>query len=306
MRLIGTIEGDQRAAKFSDYLYTRGIENNVERDDANRFEVWVSDDDKLAEASQLLQQFMANPESPEYAGAENAARKQRAQEVAEAEAAEKRVFNSGQVLYRQRSGMIIITGLLIVISVCVAWFTKLGEDRAALQPWSITQYQVDDRFMTWEGGIPEVKAGQVWRLVTPIFIHFGAIHLFFNMYWLIYLGGMIERAKGHFYLLGLVLVMAVLSNLAQYYISIPGVSRAVPSFGGMSGVNYALFGYCWMKSKYDFASGIEIHPNTVAMMVVWFVICFAGIMPVANMAHAAGLVGGMVWGVISAKRNLRR
>ena len=305
MRLIGTIEGDQRAAKFSDYLYTRGIENNVERDDASRFEVWVSDDDQLAEATQLLQQFMANPESPEYAGAENAARKQRAREVAEAEAAEKRVFNSGQVLNRQRTGAVTVTVLLIVISISVAFLTSTGKDVSAVQPWVITKYQSTGDSIMWLRGLPEIRKGEVWRLITPIFLHFGSMHLFFNMYCLIFLGTMIERSIGSLKLLFMVIIIAAISNLAEYAITIPRLSSGAPNFGGMSGVVFALFGYAWMRSKYDFASGIEVQQLTIVMMLISFVIGLTGKFAIANMVHSVGLAGGLLWGIIDAKRRLR-
>ena len=304
MRLIGTIERDQHANTFSDYLFVRGIENRVELE-GQHYEVWVMDDAQMEEAANLLKQFMANPAAPEYHSASSAARKKEAQLLEEEAAASKRTFTSREVLHRDRNTPIFATLLLVAICICVAVLSKFGKDREAIQGWFIAQFMQAGEYYLPKG-MPEVMQGQVWRVITPIFIHFDFIHLFFNMYWLVYLGGMIERLKGHFYLLILVFVSGALSNLAQYYVPLPGFSSGMPSFGGMSGVNYALFGYCWMKSKYDFASGISLHPSTVATMVIWFVICFTGIMPVANMAHTGGLVIGIIWGYTSARQRLNR
>ena len=44
--------------------------------------------------------------------------------------------------------------------------------------------------------IPEVRRGQVWRLLTPVFIHFGIIHLLFNMLVLFFFGPAVEERMG--------------------------------------------------------------------------------------------------------------
>ncbi len=99
--------------------------------------------------------------------------------------------------------------------------------------------------------------------MTPIFLHFGLIHLLFNMVFLYQLGGMIEARRGPWRYLLLGLVCAVLSNIAQYGLSTIGwedgrfVVQMPGLFGGMSGVLYGLFGYIWMKSRYEPALGLR-------------------------------------------------
>ena len=140
------------------------------------------------------------------------------------------------------------------------------------------------------GFLPEVRQGEVWRLITPIFIHMSIVHLLFNMLWLKDLGSMIEARKGTWTLLLLVLVIGVCSNLGQDLLS-------GPDFGGMSGVLYGLFGFIWMRGKFDPASGLRLNQANVVMMVGWFFLCLFGIIPnVANGAHGVGLVMGMIWG----------
>ena len=41
-----------------------------------------------------------------------------------------------------------------------------------------------------------VTDGQVWRLLTPIFLHFGIVHLAFNLLVLSWLGNMVESRRG--------------------------------------------------------------------------------------------------------------
>jgi GlpG protein len=136
-------------------------------------------------------------------------------------------------------------------------------------------------------------------LITPIFIHFSIWHILFNMLWLWDLGSMIENRQGSLLFLVLVIVIAVLSNLGEFFYS------HHPNFGGMSGVVYGLIGYIWMRGKFDPGSGVYLHPYTVLSALAWFVACILKIFPfaIANGAHAAGLAIGMAWGYLSSLRH---
>ena len=69
-----------------------------------------------------------------------------------------------------------LTAILIAISVIVALGSGLGANFEKVEPLLISYYV--------KQGLPEVMSGEVWRLLTPIFIHFGFVHLAFNMLWL--------------------------------------------------------------------------------------------------------------------------
>ena len=146
----------------------------------------------------------------------------------------------------------------------------------------------------------EDPVGQVWRLITPIFIHFGPLHLLFNMLWLRDLGAMIEIRQGMLKLALLVVVLGVASNLGQYAIG-------GPYFGGMSGVLYGLFGYIWLRGHCDPASGLALSSTIVWMMMIWFFLCLFGIIEnVANGTHVVGLVLGVLWGAAPMARKFFR
>jgi GlpG protein len=112
----------------------------------------------------------------------------------------------------------------------------------------------------------------------------------------------------------LVLVLAVASNLGEYYAAphwVDGVGLkwgSGPTFGGMSGVNYGLFGYVWMKARYDQGSGFIMSSSTVVLMIAWYFLCFTGLIgSVANMAHTVGLLVGVLIGAAPHFwRSLRR
>jgi GlpG protein len=139
-----------------------------------------------------------------------------------------------------------------------------------------------------------------------MFIHFSILHIFFNMLWLRDLGSIVEGYDGRRKFLVLLFLTAALSNLAQFMIRIPGfptLSGGTPWFGGMSGVVYGLFGYIWMRGKFDPRSGLHLHKEIVIQMLVWLVLCFTGVIgAIANMAHLFGLLTGMAVGYLVSLR----
>jgi membrane associated rhomboid family serine protease len=146
----------------------------------------------------------------------------------------------------------------------------------------------------------DILGGEVWRIVTPMFLHLGILHLLFNMMWLWDLGRLVEIIKGSVFLGVFVLLTGALSNATQYVIT------ASPAFGGMSGVVYALLGYVWMQGKFNPRFGFELHQATVIMMLIWYVACWTGLAgPIANWAHTAGLLLGVAWGYLDAHRGRR-
>ncbi len=145
-----------------------------------------------------------------------------------------------------------------------------------------------------------MKSGEVWRLLTPIFVHYGVLHLGLNMFALWVLGRAMELRRRGLALLALVIIVGVVSNLAEYW-------ESGPHFGGMSGVLYGLFGYMWMQGRFNPRFGIHLPQSLINALLIWFVICWSGIFKLlldlhfANMAHTAGLLTGVIWGLVSAK-----
>lgn len=178
----------------------------------------------------------------------------------------------------------------------VGVYSRWGAHLEALRPFLITNYR--------GLGLIEVGNGEVWRLVTPIFIHFGLMHVLLNMLWLWQLGGLVELHRGRAALIGLVLVSSVLSNLSQFHFS-HGL------FGGMSGVVFALLGYLWMQGRMNPGFAVRLDPRLVWMLMAWFAVCWSGLLGlfgihIANVAHTVGLVVGVAWGGIAAGIEARR
>jgi membrane associated rhomboid family serine protease len=177
---------------------------------------------------------------------------------------------------------------LIIISIAITFVTDFGQSNS----WHVFMIT---KITNPEFNLYEIRQGEIWRLVTPIFIHLSVIHIIFNMMWLWDLGGTIEILQGRFNLISQVLIYGVVGNLAQYYSS-------GPLFGGMSGVVYGLLGYLWMQGKFNPRFGATIPKEIVVMMLIWYFLSWTGFLgPIANMAHTGGLVVGLIWGFSQAK-----
>ncbi len=332
MRQAGTIDDETQAQIFADYLYSLGITAKVDRH-AGGWAIWVHDEEKVTKASEELAAFRANPGDAKYAEAQTKARSKRQSDARREEQARRNMIDMRRRWDRSAAGPTPVTLMLLVISIAVAVLTNLGsigdgrEEAPAHglanslmfvptsardevwdndgRPSSETRSQTAEMsrqeaesFVRWKAFEP-INRGEVWRLVTPIFLHFGVMHLLFNMWMLWDLGRLVEGSRGSLKFLGLVLVVAVVSNFAQFYItSLYDATYAFNIFGGMSGVLFGLLGYAWMKSRYDPAAEIYVHPNTVTFMMIWLMVCALGLIGhVANWAHSLGLAVGLAIGI---------
>lgn len=289
MRSIGNLPAEPQARQFSDYLLSRGIGNQTEPDENGTWMIWVMREDQLEEAAGLLEKFRAQPSHPEFAAAMAAAAEVREREARELEEYRRRFFTRNQVFPGSRAYSAgVWTYLLIVACGLVAIYSKFGSNTDVLRPLFIS-----DPESATGGFLPEVRSGEIWRLFSPVLIHFSPAHLLGNMMWLFELGSMIEARRGRAYFLVLTAALALGSDLAQYIV-------AGPAFGGMSGVVYGLFGFVWVRGRIDPRAGFYISRFNVILMLIWFVICWSGsVGPIANAAHGAGLVLGAAWGALS-------
>jgi GlpG protein len=149
-------------------------------------------------------------------------------------------------------------------------------------------------FETLDGRLDALLAtltsGQVWRLITPDFLHFSWAHLIFNSVMMWFLGSQIEWMDGRGRLFILFLVTSVVSNSLQYLVS-------GPLFGGLSGVVYGLLAFCWLSQQRR--PRFQFPPALVTFAVIWMVIGYTpipemmGVGRMANEAHLGGFLAGL-------------
>lgn len=137
---------------------------------------------------------------------------------------------------------------------------------------------------------------QLYKLVTPIFMHFSLMHILFNLIIFIYFANRIERSIGHLKLILLILISAICSNLLQLmFISYNEV------FGGLSGVVYALIAYGALVSKRADRPYSFFIPNGILLVSLIMVLIGFVFFTQANFCHLGGLAIGLIFGVADFK-----
>ena len=100
---------------------------------------------------------------------------------------------------------------------------------------------------------------------------------------------MIETRRGSGRFVLLVFACALISNFAEFLWELPHLA----GFGGMSGVVYGLFGYVWVKQRFEAHLGMGMSEQTAWIMMAWLFACMTGYLgPIANAAHVVGLITG--------------
>ena len=129
------------------------------------------------------------------------------------------------------------------------------------------------------------------RSLTPALLHFGEIHLVFNLLWLFYFGRQIERVQPLLLVAVVYVVITLAGNVAQYYLT------GSNAFGGLSGLIYGLVGYTWLLGIMVPNSRIALRSSTFLVFVVAMVgMAIFASSSIASEAHAGGLFAGLVAG----------
>lgn len=302
MRLLTTVPNEEEAKTLGDALYADGVPTTIKETRDGQYAVWVQDEDRMGQARAFLNHF-----DPSSARFEEMAEQARAQRRHEAKADEKLRARTEKIRRhidaRQNMRIGPVTAVLMAICVLVFIYTGMGEKMQAVALFTFTPLEfVKGR--PYPGNVSAIWHGQPWRLLTPMFLHFGLLHILFNLWWLKDLGTAIERVFSSRYLLTLVLCIALFSHILEYAMSGPRV------FGGMSGVVYGLFAFIWTRGRLDPSFPYRMPQQLVTFMLIWLALGFTGwVGPIANWVHSGGLIVGAMWGVLSSgylQRKLRR
>jgi GlpG protein len=297
MRHIGTLSNEKHARLFSDYLLSQEIKTQVEEEDGT-WMVWVRDEDRLNDARQQLQDFQAHPTDEKYRnGAATGAELKRQEHRRRHEASRKTVDVRRDVWSQPTARKAPLTMVLAVACIAVAIFTGLGQyqHRPLMRSLSFADpiHELRPDAQQNRDAFRDIKQGQIWRVATPIFLHYGLPHIAFNLILLFSLGGMLETRRSSVLLGLVVLASAIGGNVGQALVS-------GPYFGGMSGVVYGLLGFIWIRMHIAPGDGLRVSRDYIIIMMIWMILGFLGVLKtafgvdVANAAHLCGLVAGVL------------
>jgi len=144
----------------------------------------------------------------------------------------------------------------------------------------------------------KISEGEIWRIFTPCLLHRDFLHILFNMAWLWVLGKQIEQRLKRWKMILLIIIIGVVSNVAQYLMS-------GPYFLGFSGVVVGMAGFIWMRQRCAPWEGYPLQKAT-ALFILFFVgamfalellVFFLQFFNIgnlsANIANTAHIIGGL-------------
>ena len=248
-------------------------ENDDDVSEKTHYQIVVIDPNDVPKALKIAEDFVSNPNQGKY--------QQAAWEVGssfkESTAPKKRPTSGTNGLAPWVQDLKSTPFMSLVLFICLGVFLLSYLGAFSYIQQTLTIRSLDEL----------VQTNQWWRLFTPAFIHFGAIHIVFNLVWWWVLGSQLERSFGSVSLAVIFAIAAISSNIAQLLVS-------GPNFGGLSGVVYALFGYVWWIGWLRPSWGISIPNSLVYFLLAWLALGYLDILWVnmANEAHLFGLISG--------------
>lgn len=264
---------------LSDYLNKIAIKNHIEQN-ADNFLIILEDDSQQALAEQELKLFLENPSANKYLSASWVTGSTNQPHDPEAFADSNFMEN-----FIQHGGIFTHSIFFICLVIFFGIYLQLFDPTQSILSFYHTQ---------------PFDLSQAWRFITPAFLHFSVLHITFNLLWWWQLAGIIEKKQGAQRLAFIFIFSAILSNLAQYIL-------VGPNFGGLSGVVYGLAGYTWLYGRLNKQSLVNLSDAMFIFLMAWLGLGFIHILPIniANYAHLAGLISGLIIALIATALKLK-
>lgn len=144
-----------------------------------------------------------------------------------------------------------------------------------------------------------ILAGQLWRLISPAFLHGSIYHLLFNMYALYILGNRLENIYGHNRFAKLYFVAAFGGNVLSFVLSKSNSLGSSTAIFGLLAANLVL-----MLTNKEFF-GDNFRPILSNLVFLLFINLSIGLMPgssIDNFGHLGGLIAGGFFAILAGPK----
>ncbi|MFT5716869.1 MAG: GlpG protein [Oleiphilaceae bacterium] len=273
---------------FSHWLHTQGLEHLITEELGEQV-LFVGSEDKEKQVKDFFQRYMTDKEF-----------KLQLDEMPKKYIIQPQL----ELLYpRALPAEAPFVYIFMVFSIIFALLTDFGQGGPVLRAFLILDplslrseglvIDLNTLYGRIQGLLATIGQGEIWRLISPGFIHFNVMHITFNLLMLWLLGGQLEIQKGSLAFLALAFFVAAVSNVAQLF-------ETSYLFGGLSGVVYGLVGYCWLWKHYE--PEIFFPDILMKFSLGWLILGYTPVTEwlgwgrMANAAHLYGLISGLVWG----------
>jgi rhomboid protease GluP len=136
-----------------------------------------------------------------------------------------------------------------------------------------------------------IRAGQIWRLFTPMLLHANLLHIGFNMYALLSFGVGLERHFGHGRFLLLYVLAGFAGNVASFLFTDARSLGASTAIFGLLGAE-AIF---LIQNRKLFAGQFRNAIGNIIFIAVINLIFIGTLANVDNWGHIGGLLGGLMF-----------
>lgn len=152
-----------------------------------------------------------------------------------------------------------------------------------------------ESLVNWGGNIRSLTLdGQYWRLITNVFLHAGLLHLLFNMFALLYIGGVLETKFGKNRYFFVYIITGIFASIASI-----SYNENIVSIGA-SGAIFGMYGlFLSLLISKNFKIPKESKQNLLSSILLFIGYnLFYGFTSegIDNAAHIGGLVSGFIIG----------
>lgn len=144
-----------------------------------------------------------------------------------------------------------------------------------------------------------IRAGELWRFITPVFLHGSVPHIFFNMYALLSIGTLLEKHFGHGRFALLYFLGGFAGNVFSFLLTGEN-GYSVGASTAVFGLIAAEVAFFYHNRKLFGGQAKQAISNAVFIIAVNL---FIGLTPgIDNWGHVGGMLGGAIFAWFASPR----